>query len=163
MIEEPRRRGSISPIHLAQPDDLELLGSLMGAFYAESGFVLDLEAASAALAELIENPDLGRLWLILGYGKPVGYIAVTFGFSLEYHGRDAFIDDLFIQPGFRGRGLGMRVLEAIETECRVCGVRALHLEVGHANQAALALYQKQGFRDNDRRLLSKRLLPEPTG
>jgi len=46
-------------------------------------------------------PRLGRLWLIVSPHEPVGCIAVTFGFSLEHQGRDAFIDDFFIGPRFR--------------------------------------------------------------
>ncbi|HKY60956.1 MAG TPA: GNAT family N-acetyltransferase [Gemmatimonadota bacterium] len=158
MIEKDR--SWVSPIRLARPDDLELVTLLMGEFYVESGYPLDHQLASAALAQLIEDRELGRLWLILDAGNPVGYIAVTFGFSLEYYGRDAFIDDLFIQLSSRGRRLGTRVLEAIELECRMLGIRALHLEVGRTNQAALALYRSQGFRDNDRQLLSKHLAPD---
>jgi ribosomal protein S18 acetylase RimI-like enzyme len=150
----------VSPIRLARSDDLQFVASLMGEFYAESGYRLDLGLASSALARLIEDPSIGRLWLILQPDAPVGYIAVTFGFSLEFYGRDAFIDDLFIQPSFRGVGLGTRVLDAVEPECRALGVRALHLEVERANQAGQALYRRRGFRDNDRQLLSKRLPPE---
>lgn len=149
-----------SPIRLAQADDLEVVASLMAEFYSESGYPFNRAMAWAALTKLIEEPDVGRLWLILNPEKAVGYIAVTFGFSLEFYGRDAFIDDLFIQPPFRGVGLGTRVLKAVEPECRALGVRALHLEVGCTNQAGQALYRRQGFRDNDRQLLSKRLLPE---
>jgi GNAT superfamily N-acetyltransferase len=147
-----------SPIRLARTDDLGLLGFLMADFYAESGYPLDRTLASAALTRLIEDPDLGRLWLILHSDSPVGYIAVTFGFSLEYYGRDAFIDDLFIQPPFRGAGLGTLVLEAVEPECRALGILALHLEVERTNRAAQALYRRRRFRDNDRQLLSKRLI-----
>ena len=149
-----------SPIRLATPDDLDRVAALMAAFYAESGYPLDGARARAALAALIGDPGLGRLWLILHEGEPVGYVAVTFGFSLEYLGRDAFIDDLFIEAPFRGAGLGTRVLEAVEPACRALGVRALHLEVERSNEAGQALYRRRGFRNNDRRLLTLRLAPE---
>jgi ribosomal protein S18 acetylase RimI-like enzyme len=148
-----------SPIRLAQTGDLERVAALMGEFYAESGYPLDRERAARALAQLIAERDVGRLWLIVSGGGVVGYLAVTFGFSLEYYGRDAFIDDLYIQPPFRGAGLGTRVLEVVVPECRALGIGALHLEVERSNRAAQDLYQRQGFRDNDRQLLSLRLLP----
>lgn len=149
------------PIRLAGNHDVALVHALMREFYAKSGYFLDDEAASRALTELIGNPGVGRVWLISHLGHVVGYIAVTFGFSLEFYGRDAFIDDLFIQPRFRGVGLGTRVLDTVELECRALGIRALHLEVGRSNQAGQALYRKRGFRDNDRLLLSKRLATPP--
>ena len=157
----------LAPVRLATSADLPLLCQLHAEFYREEGYPFDAEAAAAALAQLLGEPSLGRLWLILAGTagtagarrppEPVGYAAVTFGFSLEFQGRDAFIDDLFIRPAFRGRGLGSRVLAAIEPMCRELGVRALHLEVERENGRGQALYRRHGFRDNERQLLSKRL------
>lgn len=147
-----------SPIRPAKPPDLPLLSTLMEEFYAESGYPLDRAHASAALSELLGDPRLGRVWLILESDEVVGYVAVTFGFSLEYHGRDGIIDELFVRPGFRSAGLATRALAALEVECADQGIRALHLEVERDNPAGQALYRRRGFRGNDRRLLSKRLL-----
>jgi len=141
----------------AGPGDVDLLLGMMTAFYAESKFPLDHGAARRALGALADDPGLGRLWRIQPDGVPAGYVAVTFGFSLEYLGRDAILDDFYIEAPHRGRGLGNRVLEIVEAECRALGVNALHLEVGRANAAGQALYRKRGFRDNDRQLLTKRL------
>ena len=58
-----------------------------------------------ALAQLLADPTLGRAWLLPGCA---GYLILTFGFSLEYGGRDAFIDEFFIAAPHRGRGLGRR-------------------------------------------------------
>src|SRR6185369_13543428 len=132
----------------------------MEEFYAESAYPFEREAAAAAIGGLIEDVSLGRLWLVVeadGADEVAGYVAVTFGYSLEYSGRDAFVDDLYLRPAYRGHGVGTRVLQEIEPECRALGVRALHLEVGRSNEAARALYRRQGFRANDRLLLSKRL------
>ena len=146
-------------LRLAVSDDVDRLLEMMAAFYAESDMPLDHAAARAALTALVADPALGRLWIVQVEGARAGYIAVTFGFSLEYLGRDAFVDDFYIEPTHRGRGLGNRVLEIVEAECRALGVRALHLEVARGNAAGQALYRKRGFRDNDRQLLSLRLGP----
>ncbi len=145
-----------APLRPAAPGDLALLVSLMREFYDESGYPLDEGRARDALGRLTADPALGRLWLVLHGGEPVGYVALTLGFSLEYYGRDAFVDDLYIRPAFRGAGLGTRVLEAVEAACPALGIRAVHLEVERANGRAQGLYRKRGFRDNDRQLLSKR-------
>jgi GNAT superfamily N-acetyltransferase len=150
-----------SPIRIAEAGDLDRLEAMMASFYAEAGYPREGPGAAAALAALVGDPGLGRLWLILAGNEPVGYVAVTFGFSLEFHGRDAFIDEIFIRPPFRGAGLGGRVLAAVEPECRALGIRALHLEVERGNPAGQALYRRHGFRDADRLLLSKRLAQEP--
>jgi GNAT superfamily N-acetyltransferase len=143
----------------ATETDLPLLVELMDEFYVESGYQLDVGRGGAALRRLVTEPDLGRLWVVLSDGAAVGYIALCFGFSLEYYGRDAFVDDFFIRPPFRSRGLGDAVLGVVVAECSALGVLALHLEAERTNAAAQVLYRKHGFRDNDRQLLSRRLTP----
>jgi ribosomal protein S18 acetylase RimI-like enzyme len=144
-------------LRLALPADVELAVELMNEFYRESGFALHPERAREAIRGLVSDANLGRLWLIEEGGATAGYVALTFGWSLEYLGRDAFIDDLYLRSAFRARGLGTRVMQRVEAEARALGVQALHLEVARDNGAGKALYFRSGFRDTDRQLLSKRL------
>jgi GNAT superfamily N-acetyltransferase len=80
---------------------------------------------------------------------------LTFGYSLEFHGRDAFVDELYLQEGARGRGTGRQALEFLAGVCSDLGVRALHLEVVRGNEAAQRLYRGFGFEDHDRYLMTK--------
>ena len=85
----------------------------------------------------------------------MGYVVLTLGYSLEYHGMDAFVDELYVAPNERGHGLGKRALALVETGCRKLGVRALHLEVEQNKLAAQELYRKWGFSDHRRYLMTK--------
>jgi ribosomal protein S18 acetylase RimI-like enzyme len=67
------------------------------------------------------------------------------------------VDDLYLVPAQRGRGLGRAALERVEAAARELGVRALHLEVERENESARELYRRRGFRDNDRLLMTKML------
>ena len=49
---------------------------------------------------------------------PFDRVVLTLGWSLEYHGRDAFVDELFIAPSCRGRGLSKLALGVLEDACR---------------------------------------------
>ena len=49
---------------------------------------------------------LARAWLIREGGRVVGYAVLGLGFGIEYGGADAFVDDLYLVPEARGRGLG---------------------------------------------------------
>jgi len=82
---------------------------------------------------------------------------VTFGYSLEYGGRDAFIDELWVHERVRGQGIGTRALHMAEAACREQGIQALHLEVERTNAVAQQVYRRAGFVDHDRYLLTKRL------
>ncbi len=144
-------------IHLASLEDIDHLAALMAAFYRESRYPFDAPRAIAAFKRLLSDDALGLCWLIEDDSQAVGYIAVSFTFSLEYFGAAAFVEDLYVVEAYRRRGLGKRALAAAEAECRRRGVLALHLEVGTDNAAGAQLYEQAGFESTDRRLLNKRL------
>lgn len=144
----------------ARSTDLPLLLSYMEAYYRFDHLAFDRDAAAAALSRLLADDTLGRAWLVAAGGVPVGYVVLTLGYSLEFHGRDAFVDELYLEPGARGQGLGPAVLAQVEAACGRLGVRALHLEVERANHPAQAVYRKAGFEDHDRYLMTK-WLPSP--
>ena len=142
------------------PADLELLLEFSRRLYEEDpsatgDIPFDAASVSQALAEFLNDPRLGQVWVVYAGSDPVGYVVLTLGFSLEYHGRDAFIDELYLLPEWRGQGVGRRVLEFIEVEAAVLGIYALHLEVERGNSRAQTLYQKFGFRDQQRLLMTK--------
>jgi diamine N-acetyltransferase len=142
----------------AVESDVPAVLRLMADLYSEDGTVsLDLVAAEPALRRLLREPSAGLVWIAERHGEPVGYLALTFGYSLEYRGPDAFIDELYVAPARRGQGLGRAALELAEAACRARGVGALHLEVERTNVRAEALYRRAGFRDGDRRLMTRRL------
>ena len=135
--------------------DLEILLDLVREYYAFDGHTYDRDVARAALEGLMRKPAFGRAWLIRDGAAPVGYVVLTIGYSIEYHGHDAFVDELYLRESHRGRGWGRAALAFVEQVCRELGVHALHLEVERANTAAHAVYRKFGFEDHDRYLLTK--------
>lgn len=58
---------------------------------------------------------------------------------------EAHITNIAVLPGYRGRGIGRMLLEALLKDANVRGARSATLEVRPSNIAALALYQSQGF------------------
>ena len=122
------------------------------------GTTFDEPAARGALAQLVGDESLGGVWLIEAGGQAAGYLVITLGFSLEFGGRDAFIDEIFLREEFRGRGFGRHALEFAEAVCRSRGVRVLLLEVERNNTAAQEVYRRFGFRHRDSfYLMTKRL------
>jgi ribosomal protein S18 acetylase RimI-like enzyme len=135
----------------------DLLG-LMREYYAYDHLDFEEEVALLALRELLSDKALGRIWLIRHDSVPIGYVVLTFGYSLKFGGRDAFLDELYIQESFRGRGIGTKTLALVEAAAKSTGIRALHLEVERENRRAQRFYRSQGFEDREHfRLMSKRL------
>jgi ribosomal protein S18 acetylase RimI-like enzyme len=142
----------------ATEPDLDTLLDLMDALYREDGSTrLSRDAAAGALRRLLGEPERGLVWLIERGGEPAGYLVLTWGFSLEFHGRDAFIDELYVAPAHRGAGLGSRAIALAERACLEHGAGALHLEVELGNERAYALYRRTGFAERGLRLMTKRL------
>jgi GNAT superfamily N-acetyltransferase len=137
--------------------DAEAIVRLMRSYYAEEGYPFAEGDARAALARLLGEPALGRVWVAEVAGVPAAYVVLTLGYSMEYGGRDAFVDDLYVAPGERGRGLGSAALALAEATCGELGVRALHLEVERHKAPARALYRRRGFAEHERQLMTKLL------
>lgn len=86
---------------------------------------------------------------------------LAWSFSLEYDGRTAFVDELFVAERARGRGLGSHVLRRAAELGRESGANALHLETEEENEGADRLYARCGFRSYGRRLRTLLLAPIP--
>ena len=121
----------------------------------EPAIAFDEDELRPVLSLFFSHPEWGRIWILDHAGRAVGYIILTLGFSFEYRGRDAFIDELYIAPEYRGRGFGRAGMQLAEDCARQFGVNALHLEVDHANHSALEFYRRLRYQDHKRHLLTK--------
>jgi ribosomal protein S18 acetylase RimI-like enzyme len=139
----------------AGPETIQICLELMQEFYALEHLSYNETVARKGLEALFEAPQLGCFWLMESEAQAVGYILVTFGFSLEFHGRNGLVDELYLREEFRGRGFGKAALAFAETFCREHGVAAVRLEVDRNNSRAQDLYRKAGYKDHDRFLLTK--------
>jgi len=142
-------------IRLAEPSDVERIMPLVREFYLFERLGLDEVRYRELALELIGDDRLGRLLVIDSGNELIGYAVVGFGFSLEFGGRDALLDEFYVREPFRGQGIGTRVLSSIEDLCRARGIRALHLEADYVNARVHEFYKRKGFRDHERHLMTK--------
>jgi len=141
-------------------DEAELLRMMrLLAEHPPGAIKFDESKARAALRKFLLLPAFGVVWLLVEGCSVVGYIVLTLGFSFEFHGHDAFIDELYIEAAHRRRGLGRQALEFVEKKARERGVNAIHLEVDRGNDAAFELYRRVGYEDYKRFLMTKWLNP----
>ena len=137
--------------------DIDQLLDLIHDFYQHFDYPYTELEKRLTLEELFERPTAGRIYLIEKDEKMVGYVFLSFYFSIEFGGHTAFIDELFILPGDRGQGIGSRVIYLVEQKCVELNLKAIHLESESTNERATALYSKLGFVDHNRRLMTKKL------
>ncbi len=89
------------------------------------------------------NEPLLRGLLILVGDQPAGYLYITQCYSAEVGGRCIFLEEIYLTPSFRGRGLGVDILTWLEKEYPTA--RRFRLEVNPINQSALHLYRRAGY------------------
>ncbi len=140
-------------LHLAKPDDLDRLGSLVAACHAETGLESTEESRRDGLAPLLEGIPHGAAYLIGPARSPMGYVIVSFGWSLEFGGMDCFLDEIYLRPAVRGRGIAGETLISLPKALARAGVRALHLHVNRDNETATRLYTRAGFNARERFVL----------
>jgi ribosomal protein S18 acetylase RimI-like enzyme len=124
-------------------------------FYAIDGYPFDLEKMDFLLGKFISDSTLGRLWLIKSDEETAGYVCLTIGFSFEYGGKIAVLDELFIKTKFRNKGLGKKTLEFINLKAIEMEIAAIHMEVEGHNTRALDLYISKGYKTKGRKLYTK--------
>jgi ribosomal protein S18 acetylase RimI-like enzyme len=146
-----------STIRPATADDVRALVELMTEFYAEAGLPLSSARATRAFQALLADPQLGAIWLAEEAAAAVGYVVLTLGFCMDAGGLRGFIDDLYVRPRSRRRGVGAALLAAVRSACAKRGVRALHVEVGPENLTARGLYERSGYMNSGHQLLSLQL------
>lgn len=133
-------------LHLATADDLDRVERMVAAYHGFEGIESDEDKRKTALAPILEGSPHGAVWLIGPQMAPVGYVAVSFGWSIELGGLDGVIDELWIREAVRGRGMGGEALVALQKALKQAGVMALSLEVAQTNDAAQRLYKRAGFK-----------------
>jgi ribosomal protein S18 acetylase RimI-like enzyme len=148
-------------ISVAGIEDEEEILPLMIAFNELEGIPWRPESMTAALRRVLRGQEIGLVLLARATASRdvVGYCLATFGYDLEFAGRDAFITELFVEPASRGRGVGRALLDAMIERLRGCGVRAVHLMVRPENERARSLYESIGFSVAPRIMMTKLIVP----
>lgn len=129
----------------ARRKDLGRLLELVHLYHESLGESRSKQSWESVLKPLLGNSDIGRIWLIKVDNKTIGYIALCFGYSIEFGARDAFVDEFFIVESKRGQGYGRTVLNMVCEKVILLGVSVLHLEVSTTNLPAQKLYSSIGF------------------
>jgi len=143
-------------IRAATPSDADALLPMIRGLFGDESISFDEARTRPVLVRLLGDASLGRVTIATEVGTACGYAIVTWGFDLEYGGRDAFLTELWVEPEHRSGGLGGRLLRSVESAAREAGAGAIHLQVRPENPAQ-RLYLRSGFGASPRLFLSRTL------
>ncbi|HYQ18862.1 MAG TPA: GNAT family N-acetyltransferase [Polyangiaceae bacterium] len=138
------------------PEHREILLGSVGAYYAFDGIRFDAERVRAAIQVLLDAPALAEAWLIRDGAEFVGHFVLSFGFDLEFGGRQATLTELYLEEPSRGRGLGAAALDFVQARLTGLGIRTLELQAEHDNVSAQRFYERAGFVSETRTPFTKR-------
>ncbi len=136
-------------------DDIPLILDMMQQFYQIDNYNFNKEKTNENIIDFIEKPDYGNIWLIKKEEIVIGYLIMSIIFSFEFKGKNAFIDELYIDKQYQNLGAGSKAIEFAIAEAEKQGIRALHLEVEKHNMKAIKVYEKNGFKKHNRFMMTK--------
>ncbi len=139
-------------IRYATPDDIDDLAPLFDAYR-----VFYRQPSDAALARrfLAQRMHLGESAILLAReadaGDALGFVQLYPGFSSVSAQRVWILNDLFVAPAARGRGVGRALMRRARAHGEAAGVPCLTLSTAEDNRTAQRLYESEGWqRDGDR-------------
>jgi GNAT superfamily N-acetyltransferase len=128
---------------VATPADATMVAGLLDAFNREYDTPTPgVEILATRLARLLPDGDV----LALLTGEPAVALAVlTLRPNVWYDGPVALLDELYVVPDLRSRGLGSALLAAAEVVTRQRGGQLLEINVDGDDTAARRFYERHGY------------------
>jgi GNAT superfamily N-acetyltransferase len=134
-------------VRLASAADAPVFGRLLHDFGVEFGeSVPPAEVFAERAAPLIES---GEVTVLFAGEGPDGFAELRFRPSLYTGALDAYLEELYVVPERRGRGLGRALLEAAMELAKERGAAHIDLGTSEDDTAALALYESAGFTNRE--------------
>lgn len=133
-------------IERANSTDINLIHRLLLKQFDEHDIPVSQQVLRRAVAALLEDDRKGLLLVARQGGEIVGVAAVSFAWTLEHGGKSAWLDELYVLPERRGRGVGRALLGEVKRAARELGCAAIDLEVDQEHSRAERLYAREGFR-----------------
>lgn len=133
-------------VRAAAEADLEPLVRLLQALFSiEADFRPDPERQRRGLARLLAEPARAAVLVAERGGAVIGMVTAQLVVSTAEGGASAWIEDMVVAEAARGRGVGRRLLEAIEAWAAGRGATRLQLLADRENAPALAFYARLGW------------------
>ena len=115
-------------------------------FYGQAG---DLAGAKAFLRDRFEHSQ-SVVFIAEEGGRAVGFTQLYPSFSSVSMARTFVLNDLFVAPDRRRKGIGEMLLQSAAEFARNVGAVRLTLSTAVANAAAQALYESAGWRRDEK-------------
>lgn len=137
----------VAGVRRATAEDAEAVARLLYDFQVE----FDEPAPQVGvLAERYEKQlRAGEVMVLLAGAGPDGFAQLRFRPWVYSDGLHSYLEELYVVPSMRGRGLGRTLLEAAMEAARDAGATQMELGTSEGDVAARALYESAGFTNRE--------------
>jgi len=145
-------------ISFATAEDLPQLADLLAELFTlESDFKPERDKQLRGLQLILDNPSLGRLFVLRVDGKVAGMANALVTVSTAEGGRVLLLEDVIVSREHRGGGLGRKLVEHVLDWARGQGMTRVTLLADRDNTPALDFYRRLGYETSNMTVLRKDL------
>lgn len=140
-----RPAGKIT-VDFASAADLEAMADLLAELFTlESDFSPERDKQLRGLRLILENPQLGRLFVLRAGDQVAGMANALLTISTAEGYPVLLLEDVIVKAEWRGRQLGRQLVAHVLAWARATGIPRVTLLADQGNSPALAFYQRLGF------------------
>ena len=153
-----RLRREIPEFRLLDDGEMTELQRMVLALYREDppGQRMSPRKIRETVTELSTHPEKGAITIMHVDDAIVGYSMIIYYWSNEYGGNIGLIDELYVKPPWRNKGIGSAYLKYL-AKTKGMNLKGIHVETTPANQRALAFYLRHGFKRAKNRHMFRKL------
>lgn len=126
--------------------DAEVLGRLLWDFNTEFDTETDdADVLAARFARLLALPEIVAVLAEDPSGRPAGFALVSLRPAIWFDGPVAQLEELYVVPELRDRGIGTEVLALCRSLAREQGSPEMHIGVDEVDVDTRRFYERHGF------------------
>jgi GNAT superfamily N-acetyltransferase len=129
----------------ATAGDCAECATLLVAQLREHNIHVSAESLCQVLEQVVADERSGFVHLVRAEGRVVGVAYVATILSVEHVGPAAWLEELYVTPAWRQRGVGSALVAAVLERARAGGMKAVDLEIDVGHSRAASLYKRAGF------------------
>jgi GNAT superfamily N-acetyltransferase len=134
----------MADVRAARADEVNELLPLMRAYCDFYECSPTDEGLMTMLRTLIDEPSQGAVFIARDGGRAVGVATLDWKWSSLKGARMGYLEDLFVDPGSRGKGIADALIEICADRCRELGMPAMQWATAPDNHRAQKVYNRTG-------------------
>ena len=150
-------------IRKATLDDIKGITKLLyHLFTQEIEFVFDKKLHKKALGKIINNKNIGEIFVVEKKGKIIGCVNILYTMSTALGGKVAILEDMIISPKYQGKSLGTKLLKYVIKYLQNNQIQRITLLTDNDNYKAHKFYENLNFKASKMVVFRQLLMDTPS-